>query len=106
MIRRDKRLSSYGRTPRPECKDVTVCVATLFRWNYGKPGQLDDWASAGLIMSDRRITTGDIEYEPNQTKFAYITPRAIVAVAGDLSLHSEAILKTRDQVQNRTETKP
>jgi 20S proteasome alpha/beta subunit len=85
---------------------MTICVATLFRWNYGKPSQSSDWGSAALIMSDRRITTGDIEYEPDQAKFAYITNRAVVAIAGDLSLHSEAIMKTKDQVQGRLDTKP
>lgn len=57
-------------------------------------------------MSDRKITAGDVEYEPNQLKIAFISDRALITVAGDISLHSEAIVRTNEQVRGRSDTTP
>ena len=69
---------------------MTVCVATLFYWNYGtliapKPG------IAAITASDQMITAYDVQYEPMQQKVAYITPKVLLLVAGDYATHSEAI---------------
>ncbi len=86
-------------SPIRENHDVTVCVAALFRWNYGTKDS-PSLGVAAITASDRKITAGDVEYEPQQLKIAFITPRAIVLIAGDYSLHSEAILETRKQIRD------
>jgi hypothetical protein len=63
---------------------VTVCVATLFRWNYGTK-EAPVLGTAGIAISDRKITTLDVEYEPSYLKLGFITPRALVLVAGDFA---------------------
>src|ERR1700674_1369434 len=84
---------------------VTVCVATLFRWNYGTLEQ-PQFGPAALVASDRMITAGDIvEYEPRQMKVAKITGRALILIAGDFSLHSQALIDAGKQIggnQNAT----
>jgi hypothetical protein len=77
---------------------VTVCVAALCRWNYSKvEGQLDmGWAI--LTLADRMITVGDTEYEPNQQKFGQFGSNVALLIAGDYSIHSQAILETRKQL--------
>lgn len=48
---------------------------------------------AALVITDRMITAGDVQYEPPQTKHAHITPRVVLVIAGDYSSHSQAIKK-------------
>lgn len=84
---------------------MTVCIAALFQWNYGtleKP----DYAPAAVVLTDRMITAGDIQYEPQQTKHAQITPRVSLVIAGDYSLHSQAIRKTIQHFWGRGGTVP
>lgn len=84
---------------------VTVCIAAIFSWNYStlaspQPGP------AAMILSDRMITAGDVQYEPQQTKVAYITPRVLLVIAGDYSLHSQAIRKTAEHFQKDPNASP
>jgi hypothetical protein len=37
------------------------------------------------------LTSGDIEYEPAQLKVSFLRKRIIVLVAGDITIHSEAL---------------
>jgi 20S proteasome alpha/beta subunit len=69
---------------------VTICIAALFRWNYGTNEQ-PNWQYAALAISDRMITTGDVTYEPNQTKIAQFTPTTMGLIAGDYSISPERI---------------
>lgn len=83
-------------------KPMTVCVAALCRWNYGGGGDKpDDWGTVAITASDRMITFGDVQYEPNQTKTAQITPNTVILIAGDYALHSEAIKETLVNVGDR-----
>lgn len=61
---------------------------------------------AALTASDRMITAGDIQYEPQQLKLAYITPTCLVLIAGDYSLHSQAIKKTMEAFLAKPDAKP
>lgn len=79
---------------------MTVCIATLFRWNYAPLGQPPKHGIAGFVASDRKITAGDIEYEPQQLKLSFITPRTVIMIAGDYAIHSEALRKLSKIVQN------
>jgi 20S proteasome alpha/beta subunit len=84
---------------------MTVCAAVLFRWNYGTRAE-PNYGPAAVTMSDRKITAGDVEYEPNQRKIAQLAPRAILMVAGDLAFHSEAILLAHKQIKGVATTAP
>jgi len=70
---------------------VTVCIASLFTW-YHTDGTTQ---LAVLTASDRMITAGDIEYEPNQIKMTTFTRRIVGLFAGDFPTHSDAIAITR-----------
>jgi 20S proteasome alpha/beta subunit len=72
----------------------------MFKWNYGTRDN-QSLGAAAIVMSDRKITFGDIEYEPNQTKIAFITKNTLIAIAGDYAVHTEAVRRTYEQVQNR-----
>ena len=71
---------------------MTVCIAVLCQWNYGTRDNPAP-APVAIVVSDRMITAGDVQYEPQQTKHANITPKILLVIAGD-SLHSQAIRKT------------
>jgi 20S proteasome alpha/beta subunit len=82
---------------------VTVCIATLFNWNYIKPDKtLEATKKVGLAVSDRMITIGDIEYQPSQQKVAHMTSRAVLMIAGDYTIHSQAIRTTQRQLAGVT----
>ncbi len=78
---------------------MTVCIAALFQWNYGT---LDapQLGFGAVTMSDRKVTVGDMEYEPNQTKVASFG-NCLVLVAGDLAIHSQAIQDTDKELKSR-----
>jgi 20S proteasome alpha/beta subunit len=85
---------------------MTVCLATLLNWNYGTR-EAPSVGKAALVMSDRKITAGDVEYEPNQQKIAIMPGRAtLIAIAGEVSIHSEAIKRTYDQSTGITNASP
>jgi hypothetical protein len=97
----------HDRVPRPriaEPRPVTVCVAVLFHWNYAPAGQPLDYRPAALIASDRMITAGDVQYEPQQLKVANLTSRVVGMVAGDYTVHSQAIREIQDANKDRSET--
>jgi 20S proteasome alpha/beta subunit len=89
-----------------ERKPVTVCVATLFHWNYASAGEAARFGVGGIAASDRMITAGDVKYEPHQLKFAEMTPRTIVLVAGDYAVHSQAIQNTVKMVKTSRDQSP
>ena len=84
---------------------MTVCIASLFRWNYGTLA-LPDWGVAAITASDRMITAGDVQYEPQQLKVAIITENVSVLIAGDYTVHSEAIKRVMAHTQGSPQTKP
>ena len=83
---------------------MTVCVAVLFHWNYAKDGDPIDFRQVALIASDRMITAGDVQYEPQQLKVANLTSRAVGMVAGDFTVHSQAIREVQDANKEREDT--
>jgi 20S proteasome alpha/beta subunit len=78
---------------------VTVCVASLFRWNYAHVGGQEQLGAAAIVAADRMITAGDVQYEPFQSKMAQINDRTLILVAGDYSIHSQAIKDLEKQVR-------
>jgi hypothetical protein len=85
---------------------VTVCIAALCRWNYRSASEPEDWGFVAIAASDRMITSGDVQYEPNQTKVAQMTQRTMLLIAGDYSLHSEAIRATQRQLESNRDASP
>lgn len=84
---------------------MTICVATLFLWNYATIEE-PDWGVAVMTASDQMITAGDIQYEPSQQKVASITPSILLLIAGDYSVHSEAIQATTTQIRRDQNATP
>jgi hypothetical protein len=95
--------------PRPDFMSptpVTVCIAALSSWNYAKPGDPEDWGLVAITASDRMITFGDVQYEPEQMKFASMATHTMLLISGDYSLHSEAIKTTQHALQSRPDATP
>jgi 20S proteasome alpha/beta subunit len=81
-------------------------VATLFRWNYADFGKPEELGAAALVASDRMITAGDVEYEPNQLKVAHISPSAIIVIAGQYPVHTQALQDLIKPAQVKPESPP
>lgn len=73
---------------------MTVCVASIFQGN------------SILGASDRMLTSGsgDVEFEPPQSKIKDITNSIALLIAGDIGLHSEIIQEITPFVVNRINT--
>jgi 20S proteasome alpha/beta subunit len=73
---------------------VTVCVAAI--------------CDGGTIIgaSDRMITAGDVQFEPQQTKVVYLTKSIAVMFAGDSAMQAEIIHRTRLDVAARVHADP
>jgi 20S proteasome alpha/beta subunit len=84
---------------------VTVCIAGIFQWNYG-PLEAPKYAQAIVCASDRMMTLGDVEYEPNQLKAGKLTNNIIVLIAGDYTTHSEALNRTKSHVSKHPKISP
>jgi hypothetical protein len=59
-------------------------------WFYGE----GDFGRAILTASDRMLTAGDIQYEPSQHKTSHLSPTTLLLVAGDMTVHTEALTYT------------
>jgi hypothetical protein len=73
---------------------VTVCVAAICT---------DDTV---IGASDRMITSGDIQFEPPQTKIINISTSIAVMIAGDTAIQTEVLYRTRADVARRIEAQP
>jgi hypothetical protein len=79
---------------------VTVCIAALFTWNYAPIGSQPQLGTAAITASDRMITAADVQYEPLQQKIAFFD-KTMILIAGDIAIHSQAILDTAKEVGDR-----
>lgn len=73
---------------------VTVCVAAI---------------CDGIIIfgaSDRMITSGDIQFEPEQPKLVSISSSIVAQIAGDASIQSEIMQKVFADVGKRIQSAP
>ena len=78
---------------------MTVCIAVLFTFNDAAPDAPRSILRGAVVMSDRMITAGDVEYEPRQRKLTQISSNILVLIAGDYPIHSEALSETRKQLR-------
>ena len=72
---------------------MTVCVAAI---------------SHPMVFgaSDRMITTGDIQFEPEQAKIWQLTTSIAAMVAGDIAIQSEVAHLVRARIASQIEAKP
>lgn len=80
---------------------MTVCIALMCDWRYD-----EEIGKAILTASDREITAGDVEYEPNQQKLSMLAPNVMLLIAGDYSIHTAAIYDTRRRLLAQGRTGP
>lgn len=73
---------------------MTVCVAAMFSGN------------SIMGASDRMLTAGDIQFEPQQPKIIKLTTSIFIMVAGDSSMQAEIIQNVRNDVQDRINKEP
>ena len=85
---------------------MTVCIAVLFQWNYADNNSPVDLGRSALVVSDRMITAGDVQYEPQQFKVAEFGENVLALVAGDFSIHSEAMKNTQLQLRGDRQPEP
>lgn len=77
-----------------EAVGVTVCIAAI-----GEQNNL-------FLASDRMVTTGDIEFEPQQPKIYQLSTSIAVMTAGDIALQTEILQGVYAKVRARIETEP
>jgi hypothetical protein len=58
---------------------MTVCIAGIVQWKYP-----DKMGRAIVTASDRMLTVGASEYEPQQQKVGILRKHILIMVAGDL----------------------
>ena len=85
---------------------MTICIAAQITWNYAGKDEVPQLGRGILTLSDRMITAGDVQYEPHLVKSGRITPYVMVLCAGQLPLHSQALLATHGQVRGDPKTSP
>jgi 20S proteasome alpha/beta subunit len=72
---------------------VTVCIAAI--------GQANVFAA-----SDRMVTSGDIEFEPEQPKIWQLTTAIAIMTAGDISIQTEIFSSVSAEVRRRIGLEP
>ncbi len=73
---------------------VTVCVAAICE-GHGVIG-----------ASDRMLTAGDVQFEPQQPKIIFLSNSITAMVAGDSSMQAEIIQKVRADIHKRIDADP
>lgn len=71
---------------------MTVCIAAICQ-----PGMV-------LGASDRMLTAGDIQFEPDREKIFALTTSIVAMTAGDASLQDELMAKLKGEIERRIET--
>jgi len=85
----------YNHPPKKGGISVTVCVAAICEEN-----------SFVLGASDRMLTAGDIQFEPQQSKLFFLTTSMIAMLAGDSALQTEILNEVRKIVDDRIAAQP
>jgi hypothetical protein len=72
---------------------MTVCIASrTFGTLFG--------------ISDRMITSGDIQFEPPAQKVLFLTSSIAIMASGDLACHSEILSEANREIQERVKANP
>lgn len=73
---------------------MTVCVAAI----------CDDNKVVGA--ADRMLTSGSIQFQPEQTKLVQLTSSIVAMIAGDMSVHAELLAKVQRSINDRIAAEP
>src|SRR6266853_1595139 len=84
---------TYGCLKR-EVAPVTVCIAAIC-----ENGKL-------IGASDRMLTAGDIQFEPQQSKLVQLTSSMVAMIAGDSALQAEILYGVREEVARKIDADP
>lgn len=71
---------------------MTVCIAAVC--NVGP-----DTQTTVVTASDRMITIGELEYEPEQTKTVQLASQTVALLAGDMQLHAAVMPNVYERVR-------
>lgn len=74
--------------------DMTVCIAAICE------GEIL------LGASDRMITSGDVQFEPDEMKVRTLTSSIVVMFSGDAALHAEVAQSVKSEVMDRVHSEP
>lgn len=93
----DKRKVYTSRANNREGVGVTVCVAAMCEFN-----------GHSLIIgaSDRMVTAGDIQFEPQQPKIFDITSSIVIMTAGDSAMQAEILQEVRREAHAQVTADP
>src|SRR4051794_18031389 len=90
-------IGDRGRVGKPYLRrappSVTVCIASR---SYG----------AVFGISDRMITSGDIQFEPPARKIHFLTSSIAIMASGDLAFHTEILDEVVRIVNERVKANP
>jgi hypothetical protein len=86
------------RLPRRE-GPMTVCIAAVCNI-------LPDLRPAIITASDRMITIGEIQYEPDQTKTVDLAAQTVGLFAGDMQLHAGIIVRVKERIREALHDNP
>jgi hypothetical protein len=64
------------------------------------------WGTSVIGASDRMLTAGDIQFEPQQTKVVILTSSIAAMLAGDSLLQSEIMQRVQIEVNSQVATDP
>lgn len=79
---------------------MTVCIAAVC--NMGPTPN----STVVVTASDRMITIGELEYEPEQTKTVYLATQTVALCAGDMQLHAAVVPKVFDRIRKALQDDP
>ena len=71
---------------------MTVCIAAVCNATADAPPII-------VTASDRMITIGELEYEPEQTKTIYLASQTVALMAGDMQLHAAIVPKVFGRIR-------
>lgn len=74
---------------------MTVCIAAMC-----------DGGTVIVGASDRMLTSGDVQFEPSQSKISALTRSIVVMVAGDSALQTEILYELREQIDALIDAAP
>jgi hypothetical protein len=78
---------------------MTVCVAAICK------SLVSDLPTI-LGASDRMLTAGDIQFEPQQSKIVALTTSIAIMIAGDSAMQAEVMQNVNADVYRRIEAEP
>jgi hypothetical protein len=78
---------------------MTVCIAAVCN-------VLPDRKPVVIAASDRMITIGEIQYEPDQTKMIDLASQTIGLFAGDMQLHAGIVVRVKERIAETLHENP